>query len=132
MIVVDAAAVVDALLDRGIRGDWARQAIDEERGYLHAPELLDYEVAGALTRMSTSRRVSAERARRGLADLADLRVLRYRARPLFARIWELRRAVSSTDVFYVALAESLGCPLVTTDDRLARTRGHEAEIRSPA
>jgi predicted nucleic acid-binding protein len=32
----------------------------------------------------------------------------------------------------VALAESLAVPLITTDERLARSTGHRAEILSPA
>jgi predicted nucleic acid-binding protein len=39
--------------------------------------------------------------------------------------------MTAYDASYVALAEALSCPLVTTDERLARAHGHDAEIRSP-
>jgi predicted nucleic acid-binding protein len=40
--------------------------------------------------------------------------------PLLARVWDLRRALTAYDAVYVALAEALGCALVTADERLAR------------
>lgn len=48
---------------------------------------------------------------------------RYSAAPLTALVWELRRNVPAYDATYVALAELLGCPLVTADARLSRAAG---------
>lgn len=53
------------------------------------------------------------------ADLADLPFPRYPALPFMRRAYELRANVSSCDAVYVALAEVLGCDLVTADHRLA-------------
>jgi predicted nucleic acid-binding protein len=39
--------------------------------------------------------------------------------PLLQRAFELRANVTAYDACYVALAEALDCPLVTTDRRLA-------------
>jgi predicted nucleic acid-binding protein len=36
--------------------------------------------------------------------------------------------MTAYDAAYVALAEALDCPLVTTDLRLATAKGHRAEI----
>ncbi|WP_425402618.1 type II toxin-antitoxin system VapC family toxin [Geodermatophilus telluris] len=39
------------------------------------------------------------------------------------RVWQLRATVTPYDATYVALAEALGCALVTADGRLARASG---------
>jgi predicted nucleic acid-binding protein len=42
---------------------------------------------------------------------------------LLPRVWELRDNLSAYDATYVALAEALGCPLLTGDARLAAATG---------
>ncbi len=49
------------------------------------------------------------------------------AQQLVRRIWSLRAAMSAYDGAYVALAEALAAPLLTCDERLARTHGHGAD-----
>ena len=75
--------------------------------------------------------LSAAAARDALADFSVARVRRYPHRFLLERIWELRHGFSAYDASYVALAEILDAPLVTTDLRLARSRGHRARIVAP-
>ncbi len=129
MIVVDASAVVDYLLDAGERGRWARAEFERE-DVLHAPYLLDYEAASATRRKVLGRQISAERGADALGNLGALRVRRYPAQSFIDRVWALRDSVSSSDAFYIALAEALDCPLVTTDGRLARSHGHDAVVRT--
>lgn len=130
MIVVDASAVVDLLLDRGAKGDWVRGEL-KGQDQLHAPQLIDYE-AVAVTRKKVLRsEIPAERGRGAIHDFAGLRIRRYPPRAFLSRALELRDSVTAYDAFYVALAEALDCPLVTSDLRLARSHGHDAEIRSP-
>lgn len=129
MIVVDASAVADALLDGGDRGRWATAALRAEE--LHAPQLVEYEVVAVIRKWVLLRKASLAKGEQALAELSRLPMRRYPATPFVGRIWGLRASLSAYDASYVALAEALRCPLVTTDERLARAHGHDAEIRSP-
>ena len=125
MIVVDASAIVDALAPR------APDPVLSERvraASLHAPYLIDIEVTNALRRLVARHLLSADRAADARDDFAALKVTRYPHVPLLDRVWELRDRLTPYDAAYVALAELIGVPLVTCDTRLARARGHAAEI----
>jgi hypothetical protein len=67
--------------------------------------------------------VHARRANRGAVAALDrwarLGVRRFAVVGLLGRIWELRENLTAYDASYVALAEVLGCGLVTADARLA-------------
>ena len=126
MIVIDASAVVDILLDApGAEALYAR-AVDET---LVAPHLLDYEVVSTIRRMLLRGELRGRRADAALDDFDALRVRREGASAgLRRRMVRLRDAVSGYDAAYVALAEAWECPLVTRDGRLARSSGHGAVI----
>ncbi|WP_406264698.1 hypothetical protein OH779_15640 [Actinacidiphila glaucinigra] len=47
---------------------------------------------------------------------------------LFDRIWELRTNLSAYDASYVALAEHLGCALVTGHARIERARAARCPV----
>jgi predicted nucleic acid-binding protein len=95
---------------------------------LHAPHLLDVEVAQVLRRYARAREVGVARATQALADFMDMRVERYPMEPLLGRIWALRDNVTAYDAAYIALAEALDAPVVTCDARLASSTGHGASI----
>jgi predicted nucleic acid-binding protein len=59
-----------------------------------------------------------------LADLRIFPVKRYDDLDLVERAWAMRDALSAYDAAYVALAELLGCPLLTGDARLAKGAAH--------
>ena len=127
MIVVDCAAVVDALT--------AVEGTDELRALLagedlHAPALLDFEVVSALRGLTLRGNRSATRAQDALTDFDDLAVRRWpSADALRRRAFQLRANMSAYDAAYVVLAEALDCPLLTRDLRLARSSGHLVRIQ---
>ena len=66
-----------------------------------------------------------------VAEFAELpQVLSMPTPGHLSRALQLQPRVRGLDGLYVALAESLGCPLMTTDGRLARA-GLPVEVRSP-
>lgn len=127
MIVLDASAAVDYLIDAGDNGEWVRETIEDE-ARVAAPHLIDLEVLSSLRKRLAGREVTRGQANGALSDFRDLALVRYPATDLIERIWELRRILTPYDCAYIALSEALGVALVTTDLRLSRSHGHKAEI----
>jgi predicted nucleic acid-binding protein len=98
------------------------------RQTLHAPHLLDVEVAQVIRRYAAIGDIDSERGRIALTDLADLPLRRYPHDVLLPRIWSLRNNLTAYDAAYIALAEALDVPLLTRDWRLAAAAGHHAKI----
>lgn len=127
MIVLDASAAVELLLG-GRRAAPVLVRIEPEEGAVHAPGLIDLEVAQVLRRLVRAGVMAAARGGASLEILADLPVTRHPATPLLPRIWSLREHLTAYDAAYVALAEALGCPLVTFDAALAAAPGVRARV----
>lgn len=130
IVVVDASVVVAALVDSGPDGGWAEQVLTS--GSLAAPHLLLAEVANVVRRAALAGKITADAATLAHADLRALRVDLFPYEPFAGRIWELRGNVTCYDAWYIALAEYLGRPLATLDDRLARAPGLKCAIQLPA
>lgn len=126
MLVVDASVVVVALADDGGDGDRARARLRGE--VLAAPELVDLEVLSVLRRLVRAGEMPERRASLAKEDLAGLPLQRAPHTPLLARCWELRDNLTCYDAAYVALAEALGCVLLTADSRLASAPGPQCEV----
>ena len=127
MIVVDASAVLEALLRTPAAASVERRLFEPPQT-LHAPHLLDVEVAQVVRRYAGNGEIDAERGRLALVDLADLPLHRYPHDFLLQRVWDLRNNFTAYDAMYVALAEALDAPLLTRDKRLAASPGHHARI----
>lgn len=127
MIVVDASAVLEVLLDPVATLAIQRRLFDR-RESLHAPHLLDLEIAQGLRRYVWGGDLTTQRGKQALADLADFRILRYPHHLFLSRIWALRHHLTAYDAAYLALAESLGARLLTCDGKLAATSGHRVRI----
>lgn len=126
MIVVDASAVLEILLQTPAASRLSRRILASGET-LHAPHLLDVEIAQVLRRYARSGVISSERGAEALKDLADLPLHRYPHFVLLPRIWQLRHNVTSYDAAYLALAEALNAPLLTRDRALA-SAGSRARV----
>ena len=127
MIVVDASAVLEALL-RTPSAMIVEQRLFAPGETLHAPHLIDLEVAQVVRRYATAGQITADRGRNALAHFTDFPIRRYPHGILLPRIWELCNNLTAYDAAYVALAEALDAPLLTSDQRLATAAGHRAQI----
>ena len=127
MMVIDSSALLEVLL-RGPRALEIEKCIFAPHETLHAPHLLDLEVAQVLRRYCISGEMSHARGREAVVDLLNLPIARYPHDIFLDRIWELRNVMTAYDAAFVALAESLPAPLLTCDAKLAATTGHQATI----
>lgn len=127
MIVVDASVMLELLLNRPAAERIAERLLTPQES-LHAPHLLDLEVAQVLRRYVLGGEVKVARAAEALGDLSDLPLSRYPHDLLLPRIWELRHNLTAYDAAYVALAEALEAVLLTADERLAKVKGHGLKV----
>lgn len=128
MIVVDASVVVD-LLAPSADASRLLDATFETGMAVHAPHLLDVEVAQVLRRWTLRGELSTHRGADALRVLGVLPLTRHAATPLLPRIWGLRDRLTAYDANYVALAEGLDATLVTRDRRLARAPGLQCRVQ---
>jgi predicted nucleic acid-binding protein len=127
LIVLDASAAIDWLLHTpaGLR---IERRIYSRGESLHAPHLIDVEIAHVLRRLAREGAISADSAARMIDDLLHLRLMRHPHSVLLPRIWQLRGNLSSYDASYIALTERLGATLITRDSRLSSSPGHTASV----
>ena len=118
MIVVDSSAAVAWLLGLPLADAVADRI--EPADSLHAPALLDIEVAHVLRRYTAAGEIADWVAERALQALAELDMVRHTHELLLPLVWTLRHNLTAYDAAFVALAAVLGAPLVTLDARIAQ------------
>jgi predicted nucleic acid-binding protein len=127
VIVLDASVAVELLLGTPATERIAARLFDRPEP-LHAPHLIDVEVAQVLRRYAARGELAAPRGRAALRLFEQFPLRRHGHLPLLERAWALRQTLTAYDAMYVALAEALGATLVTRDARLARAPGPLAPI----
>lgn len=127
MIVLDASAALDLLLRTPLAFAVERRLFAPPTT-LHVPHLIDLEVAQALRRYVQSGAMTAPRGAEAMDVWRTVPLQRYPHEALLARVWALRATLTAYDAAYVALAEALDAPLVTTDAKLAGAPGHGARV----
>lgn len=120
--VVDASALMLVIGGREHAADELRERFPSIGR--HAPHLIDAEVGNVLRRHESAGLIGEAECAAGLAALPSLIAHRYpHSGPLAQTAWRLRSNLSFYDALYVALATHLDIPLLTADERLARSPG---------
>ncbi len=127
MIVVDASAVLEVLL-RGSAAGAVEGRLFAPDEALHAPHLIDLEIVQVLRRHVLAGAMTAKQGAEALDVWRGFPLRRWTHEALLARAWALRETLTAYDAAYVALAEALDAPLLTTDSKLARAAGHGARV----
>jgi predicted nucleic acid-binding protein len=125
VLVLDASAAVDLLL-RTPRGDRVAAALGDDP--VVAPELIDVEVLSALARLLRAGELAAPTAGLAVEQLRSMPVRRLSHALVVPAVWRLREWVRIADAWYVAFAQALSAPLLTTDARLARAALPELSV----
>ena len=129
MTVVDASIIVRLLLARP-QDEKLRERFDSRARVLHAPNHLDLEVVSAVVGMLKGSKLTEGVAREMVGEFQDLRIKRHKVAYLGGRLITLRHNFTAYDAAYVALAEQLKMPLLTSDAKFARAPAncHSAQI----
>lgn len=120
MIAVDASTMIQ-LLTNAAGSSRVAALLDDD---VVAPELLIAEVTRFLARLERHDEPVGP-ARSALANAAIDYLPTW---PHADRMWELRHNVSPYDACYVVVAETMECPLLTADARLARATGLRTDV----
>ncbi|HEY7487877.1 MAG TPA: type II toxin-antitoxin system VapC family toxin [Streptosporangiaceae bacterium] len=118
MIILDNSALVQALVAQSPSEELLTVISTEQ---LHVPHLLDYEFRSALRGLVLGKKISSPRAEGARLVMQSLPLTRHPDDVTGGRAWDLHGNLNAYDATYVALAEILDCPLVTADEKIART-----------
>jgi predicted nucleic acid-binding protein len=128
LIVADASVLANVVGDDGSDGKRVRSEF-RKAADVAAPDLADVETVAVLRKRRLAGTISDQRFASAMEDLGDLDLDRYPTLRFMRRAYELRANVTAYDSAYVALAEVLGCELLTADVRLANATGPRCAIR---
>lgn len=129
-LVLDASAAADLVIRNPI-GDRVAELISPHHVLWVPDGLFDIEANSVLRRLELHAMLGASKTAAARSRLVALRLRRRRVALVADRAWQLRHNITFPDACYVALAELLGCPLLTTDMRLVNTPGLPVETMHP-
>lgn len=96
---------------------------------LHAPSLIDYEVASALRGHALGGRLNDEQVEAAAHDFQALTIERYPLSAMIHAVLDVRENFTAYDAAYVVLAQALEAPLVTADAKLVEAQKLGVETR---
>lgn len=119
-VVLDASAAIE-LLAKSTTGSRLTALLPTQPVFWVPDGAFDVEVNNVLRRWSLRSDIDQRIIADARTDLARNRFRRVSVRRLSDRAWSHRANMSFADACYVALAELLGCPLLTTDMKLVKS-----------
>jgi predicted nucleic acid-binding protein len=117
-VVVDASAIVHVLTSAGTHNSAIITALETRPVY--STEYIHIECINAFRRMLLSEEITAEIFSTLVSRLLELHITPVRLGLYAPRLVQHIRNVSVYDAAYVALAEHLDAPLITTDRKLQK------------
>jgi predicted nucleic acid-binding protein len=118
--------MVDALVDDPANPELLALIADDE---LHAPSLIDYEVASALRGHVLGGKLSETGLEDAVDDFRALQVERYPLAAMIHDVLDLRDNFTVYDAAYVVLAQALDAQLITADAKLTEARRVGVDVR---
>jgi predicted nucleic acid-binding protein len=127
VIVVDSSAMVHALVGAPANPRLLALLADEQ---LHAPALLDFEVASALRGHVLGGKLDPVRLDEAVEDFIAFRVERHPMTELLGHLLDLRDTFTVYDAAYLVLARALEATVVSADAKLraASRLGVEVQV----
>ena len=128
MIVIESSAMVEALVGDPANPNLLALLADEE---LHAPALLDFEVASALRGHVVGGKLDPVRLEEAVEDFVAFRIERHPMTDLLGHMLDLRDNFTVDDAAYLVLAQALEAPVVSADAKLRGVTRLGIEVRVP-
>ena len=128
MIVIESSAMVEALVGDPANPELLALLADEE---LHAPALLDFEVASALRGHVLDGKLDPVRLEEAVEDFIAFRIERHPMTDLLGHMLDLRDNFTVYDAAYLVLAQALEAPVVSADAKLREATRLGIEVRVP-
>ena len=118
--------MVDALVDEPANPNLLALLADEE---LHAPALLDFEVASELRGHVLGGKLDPVRLDEAVEDFTGLRIERHQMTGMLGYMLDLRDNFTVYDAAYLVLAQALEATVVTADAKLREAARLGIDVR---
>jgi predicted nucleic acid-binding protein len=126
VIVIESSAMVDALVGDPANPSLLALLADEE---LHAPALLDLEVASALRGHVLGGKLDPARLDEAAEDFIAFRIERHPMTGLLGHMLDLRDNFTVYDAGYLVLAQALETTIVSADAKLREAARLGVDVR---
>jgi predicted nucleic acid-binding protein len=126
VIVIESSAMVDALVGDPANPNLLALLADEE---LHAPALLDFEVASALRGHVLGGKLDPVKLEEAVEDFIAFRIERHPMTNLLGHMLDLRDNFTVYDAAYLVLALALETSIVSADAKLRQATRLGIDVR---
>jgi predicted nucleic acid-binding protein len=126
VIVIESSAMVSALVGDPANPELLALLADEE---LHAPTLLDFEVASALRGHVMGGKLDPVQLDQAVEDFITFRIGRHPMTGLLGHMLDLRENFTVYEAAYLVLAQALEAPIVSADAKLREATRLGVDVR---